>query len=80
MTVRTLFPIALLACGVAAAPAFAEEKREALYESTLDIDRDGKMDRAVLVVVGGPGGRTDFGAISSARAARTLQLGMRLGF
>ncbi len=67
MTVRTLFPIALLACGVATAPAFAEEKREALYESTLDIDRDGKMDRAVLVVVGGPGGRTDFGPMSDER-------------
>jgi hypothetical protein len=49
MTIRTLFPIALIACGVVTAPAFAEEKREALAEVTLDMDNDGKLDRAVLV-------------------------------
>lgn len=67
MAIRTLFPITLIAFGVVTASAFAEEKREALYEATLDIDRDGKMDRAVLVVVGGPGGRTDFGTMSEDR-------------
>ena len=66
MTIRALFQIALIAFGVTA-PAFADVKREALYEVTLDIDRDGKMDRAVLVVVGGPGGRTDFGPMSDER-------------
>ena len=50
MAIRALFPIILIVFGVAAVPAFAEEKREALYEAALDIDRDGKMDRAVLVV------------------------------
>lgn len=67
MTIRMLFPIIVLAFVVVTTSASAEETREALYEAKLDIDRDGKMDRAVLVVVGGPGGRTDFGPMSDER-------------
>lgn len=67
MTIRALFPIISMAFGIIAMPAYAAETREALYQATLDIDRDGKMDRAVLVVVGGPGGRTDFGPMSDER-------------
>ncbi len=67
MTIRALFPIVLMASGIFTMPAFAGETREALYQATLDIDRDGKMDRAVLVVVGGSGGRTDFGPMSGDR-------------
>jgi hypothetical protein len=39
--------------------AFADDKPSALYETTLDIDNDGKTDRAVLVLVGSE--RTDVG-------------------
>ena len=50
-------------------PAFAlaEQKPriEALYDITLDIDDDGKTDRAVLVLVGP--GRTDFGPLTAER-------------
>lgn len=53
------------ALAVPAAPAFAEEKTEALYEIALDIDRDGKPDRAVLVLVGP--GRTDFDPLTQER-------------
>ncbi|WP_394892954.1 hypothetical protein ACG873_15890 [Mesorhizobium sp. AaZ16] len=58
-----LFLIAVLAAF--APPALAEEKTEALYEATLDLDRDGKMDRAVLVLVGP--GRTDFHPLTEER-------------
>jgi hypothetical protein len=45
---RALFAVVVAAVVVAASPARAETK--ALFEITLDIDHDGKMDRAVLVV------------------------------
>ena len=45
--------------------AFAEEKTEALYEIALDMDRDGKPDRAVLVLTGP--GRTDFHPLTKER-------------
>lgn len=40
-------------------------KFEALYETTLDMDKDGKTDRAVLVLVGP--GRTDFDPLTKER-------------
>ena len=45
-------------------PALADDKpsTQALYETTLDIDNDGKTDRAVLVLVGSE--RTDFGPLT----------------
>lgn len=51
MTIRSLFTIIVVAFGVVTVPALAGNKPalEALSEVTLDIDRDGKMDRAVLV-------------------------------
>jgi hypothetical protein len=58
-----LFLIAALAAFPA--PAFGEKKTEALYEVTLDIDKDGKADRAVLVLVGP--GRTDFHPLTEER-------------
>jgi hypothetical protein len=47
----------LLAVGVLSLISFtcfvqAEPKREVLFEATLDMDADGKLDRAVLVLVG----------------------------
>jgi len=42
--------------------AFAEDKPSALFEITLDIDNDGKTDRAVLVLVGSD--RTDVGPMT----------------
>jgi hypothetical protein len=45
--------------------AYAENKPEALYEITLDMDHDGKMDRAVLVLVGPA--RTDFHPLTEER-------------
>ena len=65
---KTVFRHVVLPWMVAAmipAPAFAGDKSEALYEITLDIDRDGKTDRAVLVLVGP--GRTDFGPLTKER-------------
>jgi hypothetical protein len=55
MAIRALFTIAIAAFGVVTASAFAEEKREALDELRLDINNDGKMDRAVLVGDSGGG-------------------------
>jgi hypothetical protein len=55
MAIRALFPIALIASSLAAASAFDGEKREALYEVTLYMDNDGKMDRAALVGSSGGG-------------------------
>jgi hypothetical protein len=51
MSIRSLFTITVIASGVVTAPTRAENKPalEALSEVTLDIDRDGKLDRAVLV-------------------------------
>lgn len=56
MTVRSLFTITVIASGIAAASALAGNTPalEALSEVALDIDNDGRMDRAVLV--GGPDG------------------------
>jgi hypothetical protein len=45
--------------------AAAAPKSEALYDISLDMDGDGKMDRAVLVLVGP--GRTDFGEMTKDR-------------
>lgn len=56
---------AIVVLAVAAGHAHAEQKREALYEIALDIDRDGRMDRAVLVLVGP--GRTDFHPLTAER-------------
>ena len=42
--------------------AFADDKPSALFEITLDIDNDGKTDRAVLVLVGSD--RTDVGPLT----------------
>lgn len=55
----------IAALAASAAPAFAEEKTETLYEVTLDIDKDGKPDRAVLVLIGP--GRTDFHPLTMER-------------
>ena len=55
----------MVALATIPAPAFAGDKSEALYEITLDIDRDGKSDRAVLVLVGP--GRTDFDPLTKER-------------
>ncbi|MCV3239734.1 hypothetical protein [Mesorhizobium sp. ZC-5] len=65
---KTVFRHVVLPWMVAAiipAPAFAGDKSEALYEITLDIDKDGKSDRAVLVLVGP--GRTDFNPLTQER-------------
>ena len=55
MAIRALFPIAIAVAFVVTAPASAAEKREVLDEATLDIDNDGRMDRAVLVGDSGGG-------------------------
>jgi hypothetical protein len=55
----------ILALAALAGPAFAEDKTEALYEIALDIDKDDKPDRAVLVLVGP--GRTDFHPLTQER-------------
>jgi hypothetical protein len=52
--VRWFFAIAIVAFMAVAAPAWAETRR-ALFEITLDIDHDGKADRAVLVAPEGAG-------------------------
>ncbi len=50
MKTRALVSIAVVACGVSALPARADKPAlKALFEIKLDIDSDGKMDRAVLV-------------------------------
>ena len=49
MTIRLLFTITVVAFGIVTVPAFAEDKRQALDEVRLDINNDGRMDRAVLV-------------------------------
>jgi hypothetical protein len=51
MNIRSLFTITVVTFGVVSASALAENKPglEALSEVMLDIDRDGKLDRAVLV-------------------------------
>lgn len=70
MLLKTVFQYAALPCAVALATgpasAPAEPSIKALYEITLDIDNDGKTDRAVLVLVGGPE-RTNFGPLSDER-------------
>lgn len=57
--------IVALAMVPMSAHAKDKPKLEALYEITLDIDQDGKMDRAVLVLVGP--GRTDFHPLTQER-------------
>lgn len=56
-----------IAFAVCAVFALAGDKlrTEALYDIALDIDHDGKMDRAVLVLVGP--GRTDFHPLTAER-------------
>lgn len=57
----------MVGLATAPVPALAENnsRQEALYEITLDIDKDGKTDRAVLVLVGP--GRTDFSPLTKER-------------
>ena len=55
----------MVVLAAATAPALAETRQEALYEITLDIDKDGKNDRAVLVLTGP--GRTDFDPLTKER-------------
>lgn len=57
----------MVVLATASVPALAENKskQESLYEITLDIDHDGKSDRAVLVLVGP--GRTDFDPLTKER-------------
>ncbi|CAN7361864.1 hypothetical protein [Rhizobium sp. LjRoot254] len=57
---RTAFRIALALLAMQAIPtvAGAATKNEVLYQTSLDIDRDGKPDKALLVLAGP--GRTDF--------------------
>ncbi len=50
MIFRILF--GMLIYFVLAPHALAETKREVLFEATLDMDADGTMDRAVLILVG----------------------------
>ena len=52
-------------CLLALFPAFGAEKTEALYEASLDIDRDGKSDKAVIVLTGP--GRSDFDELTRER-------------
>jgi hypothetical protein len=51
INIRSLFTLTVVTFGNVTASALAEDKPalDALSEVTLDIDRDGKMDRAVLV-------------------------------
>jgi hypothetical protein len=50
------FPVRLmftfLFCCFVACPAVAAPRRDMLFDATLDLDGDGKLDRAVLVLVG----------------------------
>jgi hypothetical protein len=54
---RLMLP--LLLCLVVACPAVAAPRRDVLFEASLDMDADGKLDRAVLVLVG-PGRDTSW--------------------
>ena len=67
MNLPSVFVLAVVSFCAVALPAVAEValKHEALYDVTLDIDGDGKMDRAVLVLVGP--GRADFGELTKDR-------------
>lgn len=67
MNMTLAFAFGVAACAALPAAALAETvvKREALYDVALDMDRDGKMDRAVLVLVGP--GRTDFDELTKDR-------------
>lgn len=44
--------LTLVLCFFVACPAVAASRREVLFEATLDMDADGTLDRAVLVLVG----------------------------
>jgi len=60
MAFRLSFRVALglMTMSAAAAQAGTASKSEVLYQTSLDIDRDGRPDKAALVLVGP--GRTDF--------------------
>ena len=64
MRLKSLFALALPLL-LSVAPAYADDKREALYDVVLDFNHDGVADRAVLVLVGP--GRTDFGELTKER-------------
>jgi hypothetical protein len=57
--------LALLAMPSTEAISAAATKNEVLYQTSLDIDRDGKTDKAALVLVGP--GRTDFHELTQER-------------
>ena len=54
--------LSIVALAMVPMSAFADDKPSALFETTLDIDNDGKTDRAVLVLVGSD--RTDVGPLT----------------
>ena len=54
--------LSIVALAMVPMSAFADDKPSALFETKLDIDNDGKTDRAVLVLVGSD--RTDVGPLT----------------
>lgn len=54
--------LSIVALAMVPMSAFGDDKPSALFETTLDIDNDGKTDRAVLVLVGSD--RTDVGPMT----------------
>ena len=62
---RVALTCVALAIGPVLALAGDQPRAEALYDITLDIDNDGKTDRAVLVLMGP--GRTDFDPLTLER-------------
>jgi len=80
MQLKGLFAAAITVV-LMAAPVLAADKREALYDTVLDFDKDGVSDRAVLVLVGP--GRTDFDEMTKERyglsADEEIELAIYLG-
>ncbi len=75
------FMLSLLLCFIIVCPAFAVPRREMLFDVTLDMDADGKLDRAVLVLVG-PGRNTTWElsrGIYPLSANETVDLAIYLG-
>jgi hypothetical protein len=64
---RTAFRIALAFLAMPTTPTMADAaaKSEVLYQASLDINRDGKLDKAALVLVGP--GRSDFHQLTKDR-------------
>ena len=54
--------LSIVALAMVPMSAFADDKSSALFETKLDIDNDGRTDRAVLVLVGSD--RTDVGPLT----------------